>query len=122
MYVDIDAAQCGNEGRFVNDFHGTGLTPNAQFWPYYDSVTGEKRMAVKSIAPIAVGQEVLVDYGGSYFEKDSEEDSDMHSSDDEFDGESVTRKGKSNKRARAKALGKGKAAVGKAPASKKRKA
>ena len=36
MYVDIDAATCGNEARFVNDYHGTGGTPNAQFWPYVE--------------------------------------------------------------------------------------
>ena len=29
-YIDIDASQCGNEARFVNDFHGTGADgPNA---------------------------------------------------------------------------------------------
>ncbi len=33
-------------------------------------------------------QEILVDYGGSYFEKDSSEDSDMHDSDSEFEGKS----------------------------------
>ena len=53
VYVDIDAARCGNEGRFVNDFHGTGATrPNAQFWPYFDTTTGEKRMAIKTIRPL----------------------------------------------------------------------
>jgi SET domain-containing protein len=94
VYVDIDAARCGNEGRFVNDFRGTGMKPNAQFWPYFDSVTGEKRMAVKSIAPILSGQEVLVDYGGAYFEKDSSEDSDMHSSDSEFEEAGAKRGGR----------------------------
>ena len=92
VFIDIDAARCGNEGRFVNDYHGTGMPPNAQFWPYYDPVTGEKRMAVKSISPLATGDEILVDYGGSYFQKDSSDDSDMHDSDEEFDGR---QKGKS---------------------------
>ena len=32
-YIDIDASQCGNEARFVNDFHGTGADgPNAQVY------------------------------------------------------------------------------------------
>ena len=53
--MDIDAQAAGNEGRFVNDFHGTGATPNAQFWPYYDQITGERRMAIKSTALIAAG-------------------------------------------------------------------
>ena len=86
VFVDIDAASCGNEGRFVNDYHGTGATkPNAQFWPYFDPITGEKRMAIKTIASIESGSEILVDYGGSYFEKDSSDDSDMHDSDSEFE-------------------------------------
>ena len=50
VFVDIDAASCGNEGRFVNDYHGTGVVkPNAQFWPYFDPITGEKRMAIKCV-------------------------------------------------------------------------
>ena len=98
VYVDIDAARCGNEGRFVNDHSGTGLPPNAQFWTYFDPSTGERRMAVKSIKPIAAGQEVLVDYGGSYFERDSSSDSDMHSSDSEFEGESKSKRPKKKQR------------------------
>lgn len=92
VFIDIDASRCGNESRFVNDFHGTGLTPNAQFWQYFDNKTGEKRMAIKSIAPIPTGSEILVDYGGQYFEKDSSDDSDMHSSDEEFDARSPKKK------------------------------
>ena len=92
VYIDIDAASCGNEGRFVNDYHGTGAEkPNAQFWPYFDVVTGEKRMAIKTISPIPSGEEILVDYGGMYFQKDSDEDSDMHSSDEEFEANSPKR-------------------------------
>ena len=84
VYVDIDASRAGNESRFINDFHGTGQQPNSQFWPYYDETTGEKRMAIKTIKPIISGQEILVDYGGRYFERDSSSDSDMHESDDDF--------------------------------------
>ena len=84
VYVDIDASRAGNESRFINDFHGTGLTANSQFWPYFDPVTGEKRMAIKTIKPIAAGAEILVDYGGRFFAPDSSDDSDMHDSDEEF--------------------------------------
>ena len=59
--------------------------PNCQFWPYYDTTTGERRMGIKTIAPVESGQELLVDYGGKYFEPDAEEDSDMHDSDEEFE-------------------------------------
>jgi hypothetical protein len=93
-YIDIDASQCGNEARFVNDFHGTGADgPNAQFWPYFDSATGEKRMSVKTTAPVPAGHEVLVDYGGRYFAPDSSEDSDMHASDEEFEERSPGKRG-----------------------------
>ena len=44
------------QARFLNDFHGSGKQPNAQFWPYFDERTGEKRMGVKTIAQIKRGQ------------------------------------------------------------------
>ena len=34
-------------------------------------MTGEKRMAIKTIKPITSGQEILVDYGGRFFAPDS---------------------------------------------------
>ena len=89
MYVDIDAANCGNESRFVNDYHGTGASgPNAQFWQYFDEKTGERRMAVKTIQPIPAGDEILVNYGALYFEKDSSDDS---SDSEQEDAENQTR-------------------------------
>lgn len=42
---------------------------NATFWAYADPYTGERRMALKSIRPIAKGDEILVDYGKAYFQK-----------------------------------------------------
>ncbi len=98
IYIDVDAARAGNEARFLNDWHGVpgAEEPNCQFWPYYDSVTGEKRMGVKTIRDVSVGQELLVDYGGKYFAKDSDDDSDMHESDEEF----VEAKPKQKKRRR----------------------
>ena len=80
-------SRLGNEARFLNDFHGhpTATAPNCQFWPYYDGTTGERRMGIKTIQPVSAGQELLVDYGGKYFAKDEDEDSDMHDSDEEFE-------------------------------------
>lgn len=83
-YIDVDANLAGNEARFLNDYHGTGSPPNAQFWPHFDPNSGEKRIAVKTIADVPCGAELLVDYGGRYFERDSDDDSQMHSSDEEF--------------------------------------
>ena len=94
VWVDIDAASAGNEARFLNDWHGhpDQSKPNCQFWPYFDEQTGEKRMAIKTIADIVAGQELLVDYGGRYFAKDESDDSDMRSSDDEFEEEAPKKK------------------------------
>ena len=94
VYIDVDAARAGNEARFLNDFHGVpGIdAPNCQFWPYYDNVTGEKRIGIKTIREVATGQELLVDYGGKYFAADSSDDSDMHESDEEFEVKPKTKK------------------------------
>ena len=62
-----------------------------------------------------VAWQILVDYGGSYFEKDSSEDSDMHDSDDEFDV------GKVSSAKKRKLPGGRAAAAAKPPAGKKRK-
>ena len=68
--------------------------PNCQFWPYYDTVTGEKRIGIKTIREVTAGQELLVDYGGKYFAADSSDDSDMHESDEEFEFKPKTKKRK----------------------------
>ena len=60
--------------------------PGTEPEPCYPAqVTGERRMGVKTIREVTSGQELLVDYGGSYFAKDSSDDSDMHESDEEFE-------------------------------------
>lgn len=96
LYIDVDAARAGNEARFLNDFHGVpgADAPNCQFWPYYDTVTGEKRIGIKTIREVTTGQELLVDYGGKYFAADSSDDSDMHESDEEFEFKPKTKKRK----------------------------
>jgi len=102
IYIDIDAARAGSEARFLNDFHGhpTAERPNCQFWPYYDEVTGERRMGVKTIEPVDAGAELLVDYGGKYFQPDGDggkSDSDMHDSDEEFEVRSKPKKKRQKK-------------------------
>ena len=95
MFVQLDRpVPRVNEARFLNDYHGVpgDPPPNSQFWPYFDPVTGEKRMAIKTIANVVAGQELLVDYGGRYFAKDSSDDSDMHDSDDEFNAQPKKRR------------------------------
>ena len=60
----------------------------------YDTVTGEKRIGIKTIREVTTGQELLVDYGGKYFAADSSDDSDMHESDEEFEFKPKTKKRK----------------------------
>ena len=73
-----------------------GKPPNATFWPYADPATGEKRMCVKTVAPVRSGEELLVDYGSQYFEQersDSDADSDSAS-----DYEKEARRGRQGRR------------------------
>ncbi|KAJ3317006.1 hypothetical protein HDU93_004217, partial [Gonapodya sp. JEL0774] len=44
--VCIDAAQCGNEARFVNDYRGVAIKPNAEFRTYVDISTGNHRLGI----------------------------------------------------------------------------
>jgi len=102
VHIDIDAAKAGNEARFLNDFHGTGKTPNAQFFHYVDQNTGEKRISVKTLRAINTDAEILVDYGHRYFTKGSDEDSDEASSDEDFLPGSHKKQSKRTKVARKK--------------------
>eukprot|EP00962_Isochrysis_galbana_P043336 scaffold16471_cov112-Isochrysis_galbana.AAC.1 len=54
-------------------------------------------MAVKSIDSIGSGSEIVVDYGGRYFERESSDDSDMQGSDEEFQNKSGRKKPKGSK-------------------------
>ncbi len=63
---DIDAAKCGNESRFINDYRGTGAAPNIVFVPYR-LLGGTVRIAVRTCRPVAAGEELLADYGEEYW-------------------------------------------------------
>lgn len=61
--MGIDARRMGNEARFINDFRGVGVKPNAVF-EERRTATGELRMGVWSGGDwIKKGDEVLVSYG-----------------------------------------------------------
>lgn len=61
--IGVDASRMGNEARFINDFRGVKLHPNAIFQEYRTS-SGELRMSVWSGANIIKkGDEILVSYG-----------------------------------------------------------
>lgn len=63
----VDAAQRGNEARFVNDFRGVKSKPNAIFQLGRDS-RGWLEMSVWSGSlPIKKGEEILVSYGKGWW-------------------------------------------------------
>jgi len=66
--IGIDAAIMGNAGRFVNDFRGIGMAPNAEF-KLGRGEGGELRMEIWALKGkgIGKGDEVLVSYGKSWW-------------------------------------------------------
>lgn len=71
--VAVDAAGCGNEGRFVNDYRGVRERPNVEFG---DRRTGDKgegegqaRVAIYvGSKEVRKGEELLVSYGKGFWE------------------------------------------------------
>lgn len=84
--LSIDAARCGNEARFTNDFRGIAERPNSEFRDCFVQVTSEKRVsgtkwerrvgifvlsagnAGHRKGGIKAGEEILVTYGKGYWE------------------------------------------------------
>jgi SET domain-containing protein len=60
----MDASTCGNETRFMNDFHGIG-NQNAKFRILW--VAGEMHLFIQAYDDIEIGDEVLVSYGVNYW-------------------------------------------------------
>ena len=68
MSAGIDALLVGNEARFVNDYRGIRLKPNAVF-EERRTTAGELRMSVWSgNDPIKKGYEILVSYGKGWWQ------------------------------------------------------
>ena len=66
--LTLDAEKSGNEGRFVNDFRGTGVgkKANVRFASYVDA-RGCTCMGVYAIRDLAKGEECLLSYGKGYW-------------------------------------------------------
>ncbi|KAG5457387.1 MAG: hypothetical protein BJ554DRAFT_2615 [Olpidium bornovanus] len=68
--LDIDAAEGGNEARFINDFRGISDAPNCHFLNYL-SVRGTDppslRIGVFTTRPVRSGEELTVSYGKAYW-------------------------------------------------------
>jgi hypothetical protein len=68
--VSVDAARCGNEARFINDYRGTGSRRggNCEFGVRAVGDARERRMAV-FVGAVAVrkGEELVVSYGKGFW-------------------------------------------------------
>ena len=65
--IGVDAARCGNAGRFVNDYRGIGTAANAEFRLGH-AETGELRMEIWSLkSGVGKGDEILVSYGKGWW-------------------------------------------------------
>lgn len=92
--VAVDAEKAGNEARFINDYRGTGVRPNAEFKECWDERRGEKVMGVFALPAgkgggrkksggwsggcsggggggkgIKKGEEILVSYGKGFWQQ-----------------------------------------------------
>jgi hypothetical protein len=65
--VGVDASAMGNEGRFVNDYRGIRIKPNAQFGERRCD-NGELRMSIWTGSEvIKKGEEIVVSVDGSQY-------------------------------------------------------
>ena len=65
----VDAEHMGNELRMINDYRGVpGATgPNCKF--SRTAIRGFRAALIVAIRPIAVGEELLLDYGAVYWDR-----------------------------------------------------
>jgi SET domain-containing protein len=66
---DLDARDFGSEGRYANDYHGIAKAPNCEYAWRTLKTTGLSWIELRALAPIAPGEEVLVDYGPSWWDE-----------------------------------------------------
>ena len=65
--VGVDASAMGNQARFINDFRGIAVKPNALFVDT-KTASGEIRISIwSSNGEIKKGEEILVSYGKSWW-------------------------------------------------------
>ncbi|KAJ3783793.1 hypothetical protein GGU10DRAFT_359827 [Lentinula aff. detonsa] len=70
--IGIDASTTGNEARFINDYRGVKVKPNAVFIDYRTD-SGELRMGIWAAnEDIKKGNELLVSYGKAWWKARTE--------------------------------------------------
>ena len=80
--LDIDAEKAGNEFRFLNDYRRIANKPNCKMFQQLDSVTKKQRynaiyyitinnnrILLSPLSTIKKGDELLIDYGDSYWDE-----------------------------------------------------
>lgn len=65
----VDSRYWGNESRFVNDYRGIAAKPNVEFRSFLQPQDGSHKfqMGLFSIRPIRKNQELVINYGKSYW-------------------------------------------------------
>ena len=63
--LSLDAADAGNELRFVNDFRGVGEAPNVSF--QQATIRSAPAQMLVVTRPVPTGAEFLADYGEGYW-------------------------------------------------------
>ena len=65
----LDSRWWGNESRFVNDYRGIAAKPNVEFRSFIQLHQGQDRfqMGLFATRPIKRGQELLINYGKSFW-------------------------------------------------------
>jgi len=88
MGIGIDADRKGNEARFINDYRGVALKPNAEFKEVWDERRAERGMGVWVLGEgknakekgkgkwkgVRKGEEILVSYGRGFWGARREEE------------------------------------------------
>jgi hypothetical protein len=64
--LDVDAGPCGSEGRYLNHFGGIAHAPNAALRAREQAHTGSRWVAVELLRDVALGEEIVIDYGPQY--------------------------------------------------------
>ena len=61
--LDVDAASCGNEARYINHYAGIAERPNCQLLVRMDACSGQRWACVSLLHAVPAGAELLLDYG-----------------------------------------------------------
>ena len=71
--LDLDAALCGSEGRYANDYHGIAASPNTTYVWRNLAATGQGWVELRATRSIAPGDEIVVNYGEQWWDSRNEQ-------------------------------------------------